>query len=314
LITVKTSASLGDNVNGPTVIRAPEWIDHPLGTYYMYFAHHMGTFIRLAYANSITGPWKVFEPGVLDVRETAFFRPQPDPPENLENFYTHVASPEIYVDRARHRLVMWFHGWWTEGKRWPVGEPAARKWARDNGYGQYTQAAESTDGIHFQVRPPITRSSYLRVFEYDGSFYAMARLGLLLRANDPFASFETGTNPFQGGPYANRVRHVALVRRNDVASVFFTAIGDAPEHVLMTTLKLAGDWKNWNVSTPVDVLQPEMSYECPNLPNVPSEAGDIKGPARQLRDPGVFEENGHTFLFYSICGEQGIAGAELAFR
>jgi hypothetical protein len=30
-----------------------------------------------------------------------------------------------------------------------------------------------------------------------------------------------------------------------------------------------------------------------------------------MRDPAVFEEDGRTWLFYSICGEQGIAGAEL---
>ena len=35
LITVNTSASLGGNVNGPTVIRVPDWIDRPLGRYYM---------------------------------------------------------------------------------------------------------------------------------------------------------------------------------------------------------------------------------------------------------------------------------------
>src|SRR5262245_30437726 len=153
LITIHTSASLGDDVNGPTVIRVPEWIEHPLGRYYMYFAHHKGAYIRLAYADSITGPWKVFEQGVLNVRDTALFRAQPDPPENLENQYTHVASPEIYIDSGRRRLVMWFHGFWTEGKRWPVGVLAAQQWLRENGYGQYTQAAESSDGIHFRVRP-----------------------------------------------------------------------------------------------------------------------------------------------------------------
>src|SRR5215831_15230928 len=91
LVTTKTSASLGDNINGPTVIRVPPWIEHPLGRYYMYFAHHMGAYIRLAYADAIEGPWKIYEPGVLHVRDSAFYRPQPDPPENLENFYTHVA-------------------------------------------------------------------------------------------------------------------------------------------------------------------------------------------------------------------------------
>jgi hypothetical protein len=68
------------------VIRVPPWVKQPLGRYYMYFAHHMGAFIRLAYADSIAGPWKIYEPGVAPVRNSAF-RPQPDPPENLENFY-----------------------------------------------------------------------------------------------------------------------------------------------------------------------------------------------------------------------------------
>src|SRR4051812_27614106 len=95
LVTLQSSSTLRDNINGPSVIRVPSWINRPLGRYYMYFAHHMGHFIRLAYADQLTGPWKIYEPGVLPVSETAFFRPQPDPPENLENFYTHVASPEM---------------------------------------------------------------------------------------------------------------------------------------------------------------------------------------------------------------------------
>jgi hypothetical protein len=49
------------------------------------------------------------------------------------------------------------------------------------------------------------------------------------------------------------------------------------------------------------------------LPNLPSEAGDVKGAVRQIRDPGVFEEAGRTYLFYAVCGEQGIAAAELTF-
>jgi hypothetical protein len=51
------------------------------------------------------------------------------------------------------------------------------------------------------------------------------------------------------------------------------------------------------------------------LPNLPSAAGEIEGPAQQLRDPAIFEEkDGRTYLFYSICGEQGLAAAELTFR
>ncbi len=313
LITLRTSASLGDNINGPTVIRVPTWVKQPLGRYYMYFAHHMGAFIRLAYADAIEGPWKVHEPGVLPVRDTAFFRPQPDPPENLENFYTHVASPEIYIDATRQRLVLWFHGWYTNAERWPIGEAAAREWARQRGYGQLTQVAESSDGVHFEARPTLSRASYLRVFPHGGQLYGMARLGLLLRSPDPLAAFESGVNPFRDGPYAGRVRHVAVTRRGDTLYVFFTGIGDAPERVMMSTLDLSGDWKSWRASTPVDVLSPEATYECTQLPNAPSLGGDVKGPVRQLRDPGLFEEGGRTYLFYSFCGEQGIAAAELTF-
>src|SRR5207247_3893 len=99
-------------------------------------------------------------------------------------------------------------------------------WAREHGYGQFTQSAESSDGIHFEVRPAISRTSYLRVFPHAGYFYGLGRLGLLLRSKDPFASFEVGANPFRDGPYANRVRHVAVLQRGGTLYVFFTGIGD----------------------------------------------------------------------------------------
>ena len=234
LITVASSPSLGDNVNGPSIIRAPSWIPHPLGRYYAYFGHHKGQFIRLAYADAIAGPWKVYEPGVEPVAETAFYRPQPDPPGGpVDQFYTHVASPEIYVDEARRRLVMWTHGWWTDKQRWPVGAAEARAWAREHGYGQFTQSSESTDGLHFTLHPAMTKVSYLRVFPYDGYLYGMARLGQVLRSKDPLASFEVGPNPFDAGPYAGRVRHVATLLRGRTLLVFFTGIGDAPERVMV---------------------------------------------------------------------------------
>jgi hypothetical protein len=311
LITTRMSPSLGDNINGPSVIRVPAWVKNPLGRYYMYFAHHMGGHLRLAYADRVAGPWRIHEPGVLPVSATAFYRPQPDPPEALENFYTHVASPEVYVDEPRQRLVMWFHGWYTNGERWPADEAAARQWARERGYAQLTQAAESTDGLSFAVNPAITRASYLRVFPHDGMFYAMARLGVLLRSGDPLAVFEPGPNPFAGGPYAGRIRHVAVLKRDRTLYTFFTGIGDAPERIMMSTIDLSGPWTGWRASEPIDVLAPAAPFECTNLQVEPSAGGDVKGPVRQLRDPALFEDDGRLFLFYAYCGEQGIAAAEL---
>ena len=312
LITVSSSPTLGDNVNGPTVIRVPDWVNRPLGKYYMYFANHMGTFVRLAYAPAVSGPWTVYEPGVLDVRATAFFREQPDPVETRDDFYTHVASPEILFDPAARRMVMWTHGWWTRGERWPVKPAEARTWARANGYGQFTQAAVSDDGLHFTVQPAITKTSYIRVFARDSSYFGVSRLGLVSRASNPLEEFVPGPNLFRDTSFAGRVRHVSLVVRGSVLLVFFTAIGDAPERVFMSTVNLAADWHAWHASGFTEVLAPETAYECVDLPSRPSEAGDISVPVKQIRDPFVFEDQGQVFLFYSTCGEQGIAAAEIA--
>ena len=59
------------------------------------------------------------------------------------------------------------------------------------------------------------------------------------------------------------------------------------------------------------MLAPTAAYECADLPNQPSESGDISTPVKQIRDPFVFEDEGRTFLFYSLCGEQGIAAARI---
>jgi hypothetical protein len=314
LITLSTSPSIGDNANGPTVIRVPGWVERPLGRYYMYFAHHSGMFIRLAYADSLRGPWTIHEAGVLKVENTAFYRPQPDPVDSPPGAYTHIASPEVYIDESRRRIVLWTHGMWTNGERWPEQRAEAAAWLRQRGYAQFTQAAESSDGLSFAARPSITRQSYLRVFRHQGVFYGMARLGQLLKAGaDPLESFELGESPFRDTPYAGRIRHVALLEEGGVLHVYFSAIGDAPESILHTTIPLAGDWRAWRIGEVSEVLTPQAPYECLNLPNEKSAVGEIDRPARQLRDPAVFREGGRTYLFYTFCGEQGIAGAELTF-
>ncbi len=311
LVSVDSSESLGDNVNGPSVIRVPAWISHPLGRYYMYFAHHKGTYIRLAYADSLEGPWKIYAPGVLNVRDTIFYRPEPHP-SGSDSLYTHVASPEIYVDGAHKRLVMYVHGMWTDSHPWPEDPKTAPQWLREHGYAQYTQTVVSQDGLHFEPRPGITaKTSYLRVFRWSGELYSISRLGVLGRAQDPLGTFELGPNPFKDGPYAGRVRHVAPLLRGNTMYVFFSAIGDAPEKILLSTIELTGDWQSWRASAPVEVLTPREPYECPDLPIKPSKAGESEGKEHALRDPAVFEENGKVFLFYSVCGEQGIGAADV---
>lgn len=62
LITWASSPTVGDNINGPSVIRVPSWLPKPLGPYYVYFAHHSGTCIRLADADDLEGPWSIYAP------------------------------------------------------------------------------------------------------------------------------------------------------------------------------------------------------------------------------------------------------------
>src|SRR5438094_549778 len=96
LIRPHMDARMGDNVNGPALIRVPEWIERRLGTYYLYFAHHRGRYIRLACADHLEGPWRTYEPGVLD----------------LDASYCehHIASPDVHVDDERRQLRLYFHG------------------------------------------------------------------------------------------------------------------------------------------------------------------------------------------------------------
>jgi hypothetical protein len=319
LVTVRSDPSVGDNVNGPSVIKVPGWVKNPLGKYYMYFAHHRGTHIRLAYADSLHGPWKIYVPGVLDVSATALFRPQPDPPYEIYGVHTHVASPEVFVDDVHKRIIMWVHGQFSDGKRWPDDPIEAHAWLRQHGYNQVTQVTVSTDALHFKAQPAISPEPYLRVFEHGGEYYGIVRLGHLAHASDPLQPFEKGPDPFRDTPYSNKVRHVALFVDGDVLHIFLSVIGAAPERILHTTMSLTEAWKDWKVGAFDEVLKPEARYECPDWPVRESEVGEIYGAARQLRDPAVYVEKAASgmdrlTLFYTVCGEQGIAAADVEIR
>ena len=87
---------MGRNINGPSAIETPDWLPNRLGRYYLYFAHHLGSYIRLAYADRPEGPWLTYEDGVLDVKQS--------------HFLDHIASPDVHVDNERREIRMYFHG------------------------------------------------------------------------------------------------------------------------------------------------------------------------------------------------------------
>lgn len=266
------AGDLGANINGPSLIRVPEWVKEPLGRYYLYFAHHNGTFIRLAVADQLQGPWRIHEPGTLRLEETACIK--------------HIASPDLHVDDARQELRMYFHGPVTEG-------------------GQKTFLATSRDGLHFTAADTVLGVSYFRVFHWDGAHYALTRSGDFGRSRDGDSYFELGPVIFPD------LRHSALKLDGNTLSVFYSNVGDTPERILLATVELTSDWREWRASEAVTVLAPELPYEGSDLPLEPSRMGLARQRVRQLRDPAIYREGGQTYLLYSVAGESGIAIAEL---
>ena len=271
------SPEIGTNINGPSLLRVPEWVARPLGRYYLYFAHHQGTFIRMAYADDVRGPWTVYPGGVLRLDETACRE--------------HIASPDVHVLPEQRRIVMYFHGPTAEGQR--------------------SFRATSADGLHFAAERTILGPFYFRAFIHDGAWYAIAKTtdapggGVLLRSPD-------GIEPFTRGPdILPRQRHVAVRKEGDRLRIFYSRGEDCPERILMATMPLVGDWRNWRPGDSVEVLAPERDYEGGALPLRLSRFGAIHEAARELRDPAIFDEDGRLYLFYTGAGESNICGAEL---
>ena len=78
IITPDLHPSIGENIQGPSVIRVPDCVQNPLGAYYLYFAHHKGTYIRLAYADDLLGPWRIHAPGSLQIADSYFLTAPPE--------------------------------------------------------------------------------------------------------------------------------------------------------------------------------------------------------------------------------------------
>lgn len=90
--------------------------------------------------------------------------------------------------------------------------------------------------------------------------------------------------------------------------------GDTPERILVSEVNLSTDWSDWQPSAGQVVLEPELDWEGGTLPLERSRWGAVRGPARQLRDPAIYEENGDLYLLYSGAGEQNLGIARLHRR
>lgn len=276
IIQPSLSASIGTNIKGPSLLRVPDWVEDPLGKYYLYFAHYQGDHIRLAYANHLEGPWQIVPDGALSLSAT--------------DCTGHVASPDVVLDEDAREFRMYFHGIYEKQ--------------------QLTFVARSADGLQFAAGTTPVGPFHMRVFRHGEYWYGYAKNrhtdGMLVRSSD-------GIEPFEEGPhFLPRVRHVALLPHGPERLImFYTRAGDAPESILATCFDLREDWLQWQPQGEVIVLAPEESWEGARLPVAPSASGSIDEPVCQLRDPAIFRDGGHVYLIYSVAGESGLAVAEL---
>ncbi len=171
---------------------------------------------------------------------------------------------------------------------------------------QLTRVATSRDGIHFEARPELLGRSYWRAFTHDGYTYALAMPGQLYRSRNPLSGFETGPSLFNPN-----MRHAALLKKEDALHVFWTQVGHTPEHILLSTIDLSGDWKSWRETEATEILRPETDWEGADAPLEPSVRSIAYGHVNQLRDPAIYVEDDDVYLLYAVAGESGIAIAKL---
>jgi hypothetical protein len=280
----------GDNINGPSLIRVPAWVSNALGCYYLYFAHHEGSYVRLAYADNVAGPWRVSSGGVLPLAEVPAVR-------------GHIASPDAIIDHESKQIRLYFHG------------PSIQQKGP-----QRTFVALSRDGLTFEVLDEELGPFYFRVFEHRGSWFAVSKGGLLHRSTNGLSPFSPchdlyrRAKPGPRGKYnqLGNIRHVAVQKAGESLTLYFTLIGDRPERILRAEVDLSLDWRFWSLGPVEEVMRPCFAYEGAGLPLKPSRSGAANDPENALRDPCIFvDDDGAVYLLYSVMGEKGIAVAKL---
>ena len=329
----------GANINGPSLIRIPDWISpenraDPSAVYYLYFGHHAGSYIRMAWAENLVGPWHLYQVGstvplgnrgVLDNGGSDI-----DVGNNIVIEEDHLASPDVHVDNENQRIILYFHS----------GSPTFFNGNEMDG--QFTWVATSPYGLDFnnRIEPVKLSVSYVRTFEHANEFYAFDNSSSPKRALDANNPWEPPSNYYAGETIPNlwearsgellqdaikealglsraelRIRHTAVRVEGDELQVFYSRRGDSPERIMMSTVDLSvGDYEDWQLSyPPAELLSATSGWESGQFEPEPSETSTAPEDVNQLRDPYVFEDtNGSLYLIYAGSGEDALGIAAMS--
>lgn len=286
----------GSNIMFGTIVRAASWHASPLDTYYCLFGHHDGTYIRLAHAPAVTGPWTVVPTGTTATLAAL----------NAAGGYslgTHLSSPHLVVDMVNEIYVLFAH-------------------ADSTGLGHETVVATSTDLVTWTfndsgaaLASPAVGMTYVRPFSYGGVWYAVSNFLELFRSSDVAgiagASYaRQATLTTFRGPNPGSARHAAALVRGSTLVVFWSESDDYPEHLRYASLDLAtaGSWETWALGASSSLILPYTDGDGADLPFVEAVAGVAHARTRGLRDPGFFEDDdGTIWLIYAQAGEDALA-------
>ena len=263
----------GDNINGPSLIKVPDWVENPLGKYYLYFGNHSGKYIRLAYSNNIEGPYTIYEPGTLSLSQTIC--------------KTHIASPDVHI--LEDSMIMYYHG--------------------DTDDGQKSFISISTDGINFETDNKVLGEFYFRVFKYKDNVYSIAKNknedSVIYQSDSYYGDFKKIFNILPNS------RHTACMVDGNILSLFYTIIGESPESIYVCRINL-DEWEVLDVELLTKPTEEYEGSKLPLSVSRPGSSTIYAGgPVRELRDPCIYTEGSDIYLLNSIKGELGITISKL---
>jgi hypothetical protein len=315
-----------NNINGPSLIRVPDWVENPLGNYYLYFSHHKGDFIRLAYADKVEGPWSIYEPGALALQDSGF------PNESIPRLTLSEGLTELWdsvsIYLFRDSILAVYQAAVTDQEiRKQRGIAASQTLkphiaspevvideanqqivmffhGQRDSLSQVSGVAVSKNGLEFTSNEQKLGAVYLRSFAYKDQHYFLAAPGILYRSDTLLGHYE----PRGKSLFGNNARHSAVLLQDDQLTVVWSRVGDAPERLLVSTVSLSSfDWDDWVPTYPTELLRGEQPWEGSELPVLSSLRGETNEPINDLRDPDIFVDiDGQIYLVYVAAGEQSI--------
>ena len=296
------------NINGPFLLRMPDWAAEKQAAFHTYFGHHKGKSLRLAYANRLEGPWAMHPDPVIPLANSLFAPedPAPDWVDALggDYLYAQVASPDAHIDELNRRIVMYYYGL-----------------LRDSD--QQTRLATSTDRLHFTPQAPLLGPPYFRARRLDAVIYLSmweGRLGRMTSWEGPVElappihdgyHLPPHVSGHDSGQPGRQIRHDHIFAHDGRIYMTFSRIGDTPERCLHCEVVPADDWAAWRFGQVSDLLRLAPGWEGGDLTMRPSIMGTAWDRLHELHDPALITDNGQGFMAYCGGAESGLGIARL---